>query len=105
MSDSEIKQSVIDAVRKCVNEYDPKQLLDMGCPADEYEPEIRDIARDYRKNITRHEMWILVCNVLHWHFGNRDEPVLYWRGHFSLSDAIIVEAAKSSDLPLEKGKQ
>jgi hypothetical protein len=33
------------SVKKAIDEWDPIGLLGMGCPDDEYDPEIRDIVR------------------------------------------------------------
>jgi hypothetical protein len=32
-------------IKKTIDEWDPIGLLEMGCPDDEYEPEIREIER------------------------------------------------------------
>ncbi|WP_339147161.1 MULTISPECIES: DUF1871 family protein [unclassified Sutcliffiella] len=33
------------SVKEVIDEWDPIGLLSMGCPEDEYDPEIRDIVR------------------------------------------------------------
>ena len=76
-------------VRECVNEYDPEDLLRTGCPDDEYDPEIFDIANNLRPGASRVEAWILVCNVLSWYFGNHEDPVSYWPRHRELADKIV----------------
>lgn len=32
-------------IKKTIDEWDPISLLEMGCPEDEYDPEIREIER------------------------------------------------------------
>ena len=83
------KDKLMELVRKCVNDYDPEQLLSVSYPDDEYEPEIKAIAESLMPGASRTEIWLIVCNTLHWFFGSHDEPVLYWRKHLELADSIL----------------
>ena len=83
------KEKLTQIVRECVNSYDPERLIAMGCPADEYEPEIKEIADSMFHGMSREQCWILVCNVMSWHFGDHTEPVLYWRKRRELAEIIV----------------
>lgn len=83
-------EMVKEVVRQSVNEYDPEDLLTGGAPPDEYDPEIESItsAIIHRPIPTENELWIVVCNVLHWYFGDMSDPVLYWQKHRELASMI-----------------
>ena len=83
------REKLTAIVRECVNAYDPQGLLKVGCPGDEYAPEIEAIAQSLRPKVTRTEIWLIICNTLHWYFRPHDEPVLYWRKHYDLADEIL----------------
>lgn len=88
---------IFNAVSEAVNDYDPEQLLGMGCPRDEYSGEINDIDAAIKQVMgiglrakvpNEDQLWIIVCNVLHRHFGSPDEPVLYSPRHKILAQSI-----------------
>lgn len=37
-------------VQRIVNKYDPMELIEIGCPKDEYEIEVHSIIREYERN-------------------------------------------------------
>lgn len=49
--------------RKIMNKYDPIHLLQMGCPKDEYNPEIQEIIKHKKKVKNSKEMHNLVYNT------------------------------------------
>jgi hypothetical protein len=91
MTETEFKNEVkLKAlVTKVINKHDPEQLLKVGCPADEYEPEIDDIAASLRPSMDVHDVWLIVCNTLHWYFGDHATPVLYWPKHREMAVDIV----------------
>src|ERR1700719_4854332 len=91
------EQQITAAVRDAVNAYDSEGLLKMGCPSDEYNPEIESIASGISQVMgirlkmpipTVDQLWIIICNVLHRFFGMADAPVCYWQKHKELAQAI-----------------
>lgn len=84
----------LEVIRKCVNAYDPEQLLKIGCPTDEYDREIKDIAEEITKNSTIMEVWIIICNTFHWYFHSHSDPVLYWNAYKELAEKIVTELAE-----------
>lgn len=97
------RQELRSVVRDAVNKYDPEHLLSVGCPNDEYDPVIEKIAAGIEQYMglglirdvpASYQIWIIVCNVLHWYFGRSWEPVLYWPKHRELAFGIYKSLEK-----------
>ena len=82
-------EKLVTLVRTVLNKHDPESLLQMGCPADEYEPEIRDISESLYPSISVDDAWLVVCITLHWYFGHHDRPVLYSNKHREIAAEIV----------------
>lgn len=53
------------ALTKIVNKHDPMGLLGMGCPDDEYSPEVKIIIKRLKKEMNTEEITQLVNKVFH----------------------------------------
>jgi hypothetical protein len=56
-------------VKKIIDEWDPIDLLNMGCPVDEYDPEIREIVQLLRNINSVDELAIEINKVFIKWFG------------------------------------
>jgi hypothetical protein len=93
------KSQLENMVGNVMNEHDPEGLLKMGCPKDEYDPEITEIAAAIHLTMGVNEIWIIVCNTLHWYFGDHSLPVLYWNKHRDIAADIVKRLPAISDPP------
>jgi hypothetical protein len=72
MDKKKLKRLFIDKyiiVKDVIDEWDPIGLLDMGCPVDEYDPEIRDIVQLLRNINSVDELAIEINKVFIKWFG------------------------------------
>ncbi len=58
-----MKLTLEQKVKEIVNKYDPIGLLKMGCPADEYDPEIKKITPLLKKYVNKKDFHDKVYDV------------------------------------------
>lgn len=96
----------IDIIRRIINEADPEGLLAMGCPKDEYDPEIRAIHEKLQSGSPRSpvECANIVAFVWFWFFGDATKPIQFHPCAFdigrniwaSLQEHVAIEKEKKS---------
>jgi len=61
-------------LRKIFNKYDIMNLIKLGAPKDEYDPEIKKIALKYKENQNLDEFTNIVAEVFEEMFGSEVTP-------------------------------
>ena len=57
-------------LRELVNKHDPVELLDLGCPVDEYESEVKTIILKLDSNMSEEQIFDLIWNEYTMWFGD-----------------------------------
>lgn len=90
MAAKELK--VFNLVKKLIDKADIEQLLKMGTPKDEYDPESRHISlallREGFKKLSTTEIAYIVALVFHMEFHQWTKPIRYFAVHFDLAKEI-----------------
>jgi len=87
------EEAVAAVVRPVVNKYDPEQLLKMGCPGDEYEPECvliaKAVVREGLNRMSEQELGTLIANAWHYEFGAWGTVVRYHPIYYKMAAEIL----------------
>ena len=62
-------ETLFAAVARAINEADPKSLLELGCPPDEYDPEIGTITPRVAKAANADEIRVIIFEEFERWFG------------------------------------
>lgn len=88
----EAEESVIAVVKPVLDKYDPEQLLCMGAPRDEYDPEAKLIAsavvREGMNRMSVQELGTLIANAWHYEFGSWGTTVGYHGVYYRMAEEI-----------------
>jgi hypothetical protein len=86
------EEAIVAVVKPVVNKYDPEQLLKMGCPADEYDPECvliaKAIVREGLNRMSVQELGTLIANAWHYEFGMWGTTVGYHPVYYKMAEEI-----------------
>lgn len=82
------EQRVYQVVKKIIDKADPEDLLKIGAPKDEYDPESRHIAsaivHEGGKKLSPSQIAYIIALVFHMEFHQWTQPVRYFGSHFEL---------------------
>jgi hypothetical protein len=86
------EQRVFQMVKKILDKADLEDLLKMGAPKDEYDPESRHIAvaliHEGGKKLSPSKIAYIIALVFHMEFHQWTEPVRYFGSYFEIAGEI-----------------